>query len=149
MADTGKQSATMDTTTKVHTYHCICTQLILATTTPTTDLTKRTSDSSLILPLPSTQSSSHDAILKATNLDPKPTMIRREDGFEKRYMHRCSRCDTVVGYQLDKSQWLETKGDSGRREGVLYLLRGGLMETVDMQSGKDMRAESGLVTATG
>jgi len=144
-----KQSAVADTTTQVHTYHCICTQLILATTAPITALEKRTSDASLILPLPTSQPGPHHALLKGSVLDAKATMIRREDGFEKRYMHRCERCDTVVGYQLDKSQWEETKGGSGRREDVLYVLRGGLMETVEMENGKDMRAESGLVTAKG
>jgi len=55
----------------------------------------------------------------------------------------------VVGYQLDKSQWVESEGGSGRREDVIYLLRGGLMDTAEMEKGKDMEREIGLVQAKG
>jgi len=150
MANVAGQPPVLKNATEVYTYHCICTQLILATTTtPLQALTERAGDHSLILPLPPSPTESHYAALKGTALDSRPTAIRREDGFEKRYMHRCSRCDIVVGYQLDKSQWEESKGDSGRREDVIYLLRGGLMETAEMEKGKDMEREMGLVQAKG
>jgi len=149
MATGELQSPTLEKATQVSTYHCICSQLILATTTSLSSLTKRAGDHSLILPLPPSPTESHYAALKGTAFDSTPTVIRREDGFEKRYIHRCTRCDIVVGYQLDKSQWVESEGGSGRREDVIYLLRGGLMDTAEMEKGKDMEREIGLVQAKG
>ncbi|KAG9585623.1 hypothetical protein KCU77_g5889, partial [Aureobasidium melanogenum] len=128
----------------VHTYHCICTQLVLASTSTLESLKTRTSDSSHILPLPdlsSTLSTSHYASLANTITDTKPTVIRCEDGFEKRYFHKCGRCELSVAYSLDKSQFEDTKTSSGPREDVVFLIPGGLMSTEDMKSGKDMDTE--------
>lgn len=33
--------------------------------------------------------------------DPKPIIVRREDGFEKRVLLKCGRCRVVVGYEID------------------------------------------------
>lgn len=132
----------------IHTYHCICTQLVLATTTPLSSLKTRTSDSSHILPLPSlssTSPTSHYASLVSVTTDAKPTVIRLEDGFEKRYFHKCGRCELSIAYSLDKSQFEETKAASGIREDVAFLVPGGLVETEDMKRGKDMDAEIGKV----
>ncbi|KAH0350207.1 hypothetical protein KCU81_g2710, partial [Aureobasidium melanogenum] len=128
----------------IHTYHCICTQLVLASTSTLESLKTRTSDSSHILPLPdlsSTSSTSHYASLANTTTDAKPTVIRCEDGFEKRYFHKCGRCELSVAYSLDKSQFEDTKTSSGPREDVVFLIPGGLMSTQNMKSGKDMDAE--------
>jgi hypothetical protein len=129
---------------KIHTYHCICTQLVLASTATLESLKIRTSDSSYILPLPdlsSTSTTSHYASLANTITDDKPTMIRLEDGFEKRYFHKCGRCELSIAYSLDKSQFEDTKTSSGARENVAFLIPGGLVSTEDMKSGKDMDAE--------
>ena len=129
---------------RIHTYHCICTQLVLASTTTLESLKTRTSDSSHILPLPdlsSTSTTSHYASLANTITDPKPTVIRLEDGFEKRYFHKCGRCELIVAYSLDKSQFDDTKSSSGVRDDVAFLIPGGLVSTDDMKSGKDMDAE--------
>ncbi|KAH0262413.1 hypothetical protein KCU91_g13428, partial [Aureobasidium melanogenum] len=128
----------------VHTYHCICTQLVLASTSTLESLKTRTSDSSQILPLPdlsSTSSTSHCASLANTTTDVKSTVIRCEDGFEKRYFHKCGRCELNVAYSLDKSQFEDTKTSLGPREDVVFLIPGGLMSTEDMKAGKDMDAE--------
>ncbi|KAG9834207.1 hypothetical protein KCU98_g9940, partial [Aureobasidium melanogenum] len=128
----------------VHTYHCICTQLVLASTSTLESLKTRTSDSSHILPLPdlsATSSTSHYASLANTTTDAKPTVIRCEDGFEKRYFHKCGRCELSIGYSLDKSQFEDTKTSSGPREDVVFLISGGLMSTEDMKSGKDTDVE--------
>ena len=128
----------------VHTYHCICTQLVLASTSTLESLKTRTSDSSHILSLPdlsTTPSTSHYASLANTITDSKPTVIRCEDGFEKRYFHKCGRCELSVAYSLDKSQFEDTKTSSGPREDAMFLIPGGLMSTGDMKSGKDMDAE--------
>ncbi|KAG9677206.1 hypothetical protein KCU99_g1932, partial [Aureobasidium melanogenum] len=128
----------------VNTYHCICTQLVLASTSSLESLKTRTSDSSHILPLPdlsSTSSTSHYASLANTITDTKPTVIRCEDGFEKRYFHKCGRCELSIGYSLDKSQFEDTNTSSGPREDVVFLIPGGLMSTENMKSGKDMDVE--------
>ena len=128
----------------IHTYHCICTQLVLASTTTLESLKTRTSDSSHILPLPdlsSTSTTSHYASLANTIIDAKPTVNRLEDGFEKRYFLKCGRCELIVAYKLDKSQFDDTKSSSGAREDVAFLVPGGLVSTDDMKSGKDMDAE--------
>ncbi|CAD0088456.1 unnamed protein product [Aureobasidium mustum] len=128
----------------VHTYHCICTQLVLASLSTLESLKTRASDSSHILPLPdlsTTSSTSHYASLANTITDTKPTVIRCEDGFEKRYFHKCGRCELSIAYSLDKSQFEDTKTSSGPREDVVFLIPGGLMSTEDMKSGKDMDAE--------
>ncbi|OJD27235.1 hypothetical protein ACJ73_01373 [Blastomyces percursus] len=49
------------------------------------------------------QQQQHYTILLSTTIrDRKPTMIRREDGFEKRLLMRCGRCRVVMGYALDE-----------------------------------------------
>jgi len=57
------------------------------------------------------------SLLLNTTLDRRPVIVRREDGFEKRWVRRCGRCRTGVGYALDE------KGE------VVYLLEEGLVET--------------------
>lgn len=128
----------------IHTYHCICTQLVIASTSTLDSLKTRTADSSLILPLPdlsTTSTTTHYASLANTVADTKPVIIRLEDGFEKRYAHKCSRCEVTVAYSLDRSQFEDTKTSSGVKQDVVYLIPGGLLSTEDMKAGKDMDAE--------
>lgn len=81
-------------------------------------------------------------------------LVRREDGFEKRWLLRCGRCRLVVGYRLDWNQFAEggaggeEVGKRGRRDDVLYLLPGAVMTTEDMKAGKGVleeEVEFGLV----
>ena len=147
----------------VHTYHCVCTHLILASTTALTTLPKRglgARDKASILPLPPLphtsnadsdsetedpqQSSSKDskptpsnyALLLGTTIDRTAQIIAREDGFEKRWLQRCGRCRLVVGYQLDWGQYSALEGKEGRRDDVVYLLDEGLVSTGEMKDGK-------------
>jgi hypothetical protein len=142
-----------------HTYHCICSQIILATTTPLSKFSRRSGsalDKAHIVPLltlPSTfgdndeqskvdqQSPTSEfpqcAVLIGAVLDPKVIIVRREDGFEKRYLQRCERCRLIIGYHLDSSQYGGAKG-FGRGDGMVYILPGSLMSTEDMSEGKDM-----------
>ncbi|OCK82041.1 hypothetical protein K432DRAFT_349754 [Lepidopterella palustris CBS 459.81] len=156
------------TQSSIHTYHCLCTHLIFATTTPLTNLPTRSSsslDKAYILPLPPPPSSlppdpdsesepsapkiankpadrnSHYALLLSTAVDRKAQIITRSDGFEKRYLQRCGRCRLVIGYQLDWAQFGEKEG---RREDVVYLLPGGLLSTDEMVQGKDMTSHIAL-----
>ncbi|KAJ5790253.1 uncharacterized protein N7518_007264 [Penicillium psychrosexuale] len=85
--------------------------------------------------------SNHTTLLLATTIpDRRATIIRREDGIEKRILLRCGRCKVVVGYYLDRLHWAST-GDhrerGGARDGeeeeerppAVYLLPGAVVET--------------------
>ncbi|RJE22573.1 hypothetical protein PHISCL_05084 [Aspergillus sclerotialis] len=81
----------------------------------------------------------HSTLLLSTTLpDRKPTLVRREDGIEKRLFLRCGRCRVVVGYFLDPVHF---PGSSGLEEKakVVYLLPGGMMETHVMGDEEGMR----------
>ncbi|KKK22693.1 hypothetical protein ARAM_004001 [Aspergillus rambellii] len=98
-------------------------------------------------------------LLSTTVVDRKPTLLRREDGFEKRCLLRCGRCRVVIGYFLDAVHFpatAETDADAGagsgigigiaggekeeeeedargmKKERVVYLLPGALVETATM-----------------
>ncbi|CAG8971004.1 hypothetical protein HYALB_00007674 [Hymenoscyphus albidus] len=159
---------------KIQTYHCICTTLLLSTTHTLSALPRRTADSSIILPLPSsppTQSQSASSPNPSPNTSPskdlpssgytillsltpesKPTLIRREDGFEKRNLYRCSRCRVVVGYGIANAEGgmedtMEVDGEQGGGEGgeyegkVIYILNGGVQSTEVMMKGRKIREE--------
>ncbi|PYI27441.1 hypothetical protein BP00DRAFT_498046 [Aspergillus indologenus CBS 114.80] len=158
----------------IHTNHCrYCNHLLLATTREIPTLPRRkppAQDAALILPLPraeeedeldtentTTTSSNpendgaakqpqpHYTILLSTTIpDRKPTVVRREDGFEKRRLLRCGRCRVVVGYFLDAVHFPsggtadgdedEDEEGEGQRAKVVYLLPGALMETGVMEA---------------
>ncbi|CAG8960994.1 hypothetical protein HYFRA_00002533 [Hymenoscyphus fraxineus] len=153
---------------KIQTYHCICTTLLLSTTHTLSTLPRRTADSSIILPLPSSppaqsQSPSPNSlskdlpssgytILLSLTPESKPTLIRREDGFEKRNLYRCSRCRVVVGYGIANAEGgiedamdvdgEQREGEGGEYEGkVIYILNGGVMSTDVMMKGRKIREE--------
>lgn len=78
--------------------------------------------------------------------DKKTTIVRREDGFEKRVCWRCERCSLLVGYEIEgRGQGGDRMdvdgGDKGkeREEGytgkVVYLLPGGVQST-DVMMGR-------------
>jgi len=67
----------------------------------------------------------------------KATVIRREDGFEKRLLWRCARCNVVVGYEILGQDRMEVdggKGQEGYKGRVMYVLPGGITST-DVMSG--------------
>lgn len=138
----------------IYTYHCICSHLVVATTTPLEKLERRSAGSigqELILPLTSSQSElrpgdtelprenlvdpvgRHYALLLSVFTDRKPKIIARSDGFEKRWLQRCGRCKSTIGYQLDYEQFRETdSAKTSRREDVVYLINDGLRTTSRM-----------------
>jgi len=114
----------------VHTYHCICHTLILATHHNLASLPARASskDIAKIVPLTSQAQVVH------TIEEYKPVIVRREDGFEKRSLVRCERCRLVVAYKLDADHFEDDSKEGGA--GTLYVLPGALIDTVGMMAGK-------------
>ncbi|KIV89568.1 hypothetical protein PV10_06958 [Exophiala mesophila] len=130
---------------QLQTYHCLCSTLILTTSHNLDELSSRAEpvqDGALILPLGAHLSTSDfvdtdghtgvDSVMSNVVPDRKAVIIRREDGFEKRIMFRCSRCKLVLGYQLDESHF-ETSQPVSR---PIYLLPGGLIGTEKMIKGE-------------
>ncbi|OGM50840.1 hypothetical protein ABOM_000591 [Aspergillus bombycis] len=144
-----QEQPTIQNRLPVHTHHCrFCNHLLLATTRDMASLPRRkdpAKDKAIILPLPTSDTSEdpgqeHYSILLSTTVpDRKATLVRREDGFEKRLFLRCGRCRVVVGYFLDGVLFPMTSvaapasggdGEEGeRKEKVVYLLPGALVET--------------------
>ncbi|KAI9035461.1 uncharacterized protein KD926_003487 [Aspergillus affinis] len=170
---------TNEPTLPILTNHCrFCNHLLLATTQTVSSLTRRKEparDGALILPLPSPRTQptetdpsnvkeqgqeagsespvqQHYSILLSTAMpDRRATMVRREDGFEKRWFLRCGRCRVVVGYFLDavhfpnataagKEPDGEDEDEEAERAKVVYLLPGALVETDDMGDPEKMKA---------
>lgn len=78
-------------------------------------------------------------MLLSLTQDRKPTLVRREDGFEKRMLYRCLRCRLVVGYELlnqsttgeamDVDGGAGAEGEEGYKGKVIYVLPGGVLST--------------------
>jgi hypothetical protein len=82
----------------------------------------------------------HYGLLLSTHPERQAEIITSDDGFEKRYLQRCGRCNLVVGYQLD---WQQFSADrTGRREDCVFLLPGGFVKTSDMIMGKTASASA-------
>lgn len=132
------------TSAEVNTYHCICTTLILATSLDLSLLAKRkeNADGALILPLSTTDSDSNvspTSILQNLVAERKPVVIKRDDGFEKRTLRRCKRCDLVIGYELDETHF---DGSEVRADDVVYILPGSLQSTQNMKTEKPLETPS-------
>ena len=83
----------------------------------------------------------HYGLLLSTRQDRNAEIITSDEGFEKRYLQRCGRCNLAVGYQLDWQQFAVDR--TGRREDYVFLLPGGLIKTADMIMGRTASASSG------
>ena len=135
-------STSTTSSANIITYHCLCTQLSLATTTPLESLPKRQIDAAAIATSGDFASASKPSLtMQALSVDDKPTVLKLDDGFEKRYAVRCNRCGLAAGYHLDKSQFAGSESESGPRIDVVYILPGGLMTTAEMREGRNMEAE--------
>ena len=77
-------------------------------------------------------------LLSTTIPDRRATLIRREDGIEKRVLLRCGRCRVVVGYYLDRVHWASGQKDreadveGEERPPAVYILPGAMVETEKM-----------------
>jgi hypothetical protein len=150
---TPEEKISLQASNTVYTYHCLCSHLLIATTTPLPSLPKRkhAHDAAHIMPLPPTPtgrnsannaqpSTDHYGLLLSTRIDRQAEVITSDSGFEKRYLQRCGRCNLVVGYQLDWQQFAVDR--SGRREDYVFLFPGGFVKTSDMIAGKTAAATS-------
>ncbi|KAM0712115.1 hypothetical protein Q7P37_011209 [Cladosporium fusiforme] len=130
----------------IFTYHCLCTQLSLATTTPLEDLPRRQLDAAAIATVGDFASPAKPTLtMQALSADTTATVLKLDDGFEKRYPVRCNRCGLGAGYHLDKSQFAGSESESGPKTDVVYVLPGGLMLTEEMREGRNMESEIGKV----
>lgn len=114
-------------------YHCLCTTLIIATKYELEALPTRAPpalDGAMILPL---QPKEQNVILQNVVSGSKAVAVRREDGFEKRKLLRCNRCNLVLGYHLDHTHFATQEVTA---EDIAYILPGALMSTEDMRLGK-------------
>ncbi|KAJ6127583.1 hypothetical protein N7523_003195 [Penicillium sp. IBT 18751x] len=138
----------------IQTQHCrFCSHLLLSTTRSISSLPRRGGDAldkAIIIPLSNSADGDADAntdgktesqtkhitlVLSTTIPDRRATLIRREDGIEKRILLRCGRCRVVVGYYLDKVHWEGMgKAQDGEEEKppAVYILPGALVGTEDM-----------------
>ncbi|KAJ5927901.1 hypothetical protein N7466_006857 [Penicillium verhagenii] len=149
---------------QIRTQHCtFCNHLLLATTRDISTLPRRTGeakDKAIIVPLEDRTNddeaslteaqgaprTKHATLLLSTTIpDRRATLIRREDGIEKRILLRCGRCKVVMGYYLDAVHYGESGNaktraveEEGEGEGALekrtavYILPGAVVETEKM-----------------
>lgn len=94
------------------------------------------------------------SLLLGMNQDKKVTIVRREDGFEKRLLWRCMRCKLVVGYEITGSDSASRDGKSRGKEGeyegkVVYLLPNGILGTDIMVGGKKIAEEDVVLGVSG
>ncbi|KAL1641715.1 hypothetical protein SLS61_009989 [Didymella pomorum] len=147
---TPEEKITLQASNTVYTYHCLCSHLLLATTTPLPALPTRqnSQDKAHIMPLPpanKSDSTSHYGLLLSTRQERTAEVMTSDSGFERRYLQRCGRCNLAVGYQLD---WASFGGErTGRRDDVVFLIPGGFMTTSEMINYK--RTQAANSTASG
>jgi len=112
-------------------YHCLCTTFILATNYDLAALPTRAEpalDQAKILPV-----SAEHTIFQHIIEEQQQLVVRRGDGFEKRTLLKCNRCDLVVAYKLDQAHFVE--GDI-KAEEVVFILPGALTSTENMKIGQ-------------
>ena len=125
----------------IYTYHCLCTELVLATFTPLQNVPKRRGDGSSICKIAKSDLPTPEAVMLSgsTLNDDTPIMLKLADGFEKRYHVHCRRCDLKIGYRLDKAQF--DPAQNGLEASVLYLYSGALLGTEDMKERRSVTGE--------
>ncbi|KAL4892406.1 hypothetical protein BDV59DRAFT_202548 [Aspergillus ambiguus] len=93
---------------------------------------------------PTTTQPHYTILLSTTIPERKPTLIRREDGFEKRLLLRCGRCRVVMGYFLDPVHFPDATAQEDEESArVVYILPGAVMETGIMGTEEKMKAMDG------
>ncbi|KAJ5765340.1 hypothetical protein N7520_004899 [Penicillium odoratum] len=128
----------------IRTQHCaFCNHLLLATTRDISTLPRRggeAKDKAIILPLDDTTNedieahrTKHATVLLSTTIpDRRATLIRREDGIEKRIILRCGRCKVAMGYYLDNAHYGKSEDVDSEKRTAVYILPGAIVETEKM-----------------
>lgn len=123
--------------TSPHSYHCICSTFLVATNYDLSSLPVRRDpalDKAILLPTgDNDDSDGPTTILQSLVADRQPTAIRRDDGFEKRILLKCQRCNLVIGYRLEQAQF---KDQAIQSDHVVYILPGALVSTDEMMNEK-------------
>lgn len=140
---------------QIHTYHCLCTALILASTHSLSMLPRRSVDNdaidaAIILPFPEISPMPNDldlnlpqegySLLLGLDKDLDSINVRRIRGVERRFLYRCSKCQMVIGYELVQEKdidMIDGNDVHGSNMGtqptycgkIIYILPGGLMTT--------------------
>ncbi|CCU79102.1 hypothetical protein BGHDH14_bgh03974 [Blumeria hordei DH14] len=140
---------------QIHTYHCLCTALVLASshslsTLPRRSLDNDAIDTAIILPLPDITPMPNEpdqnlpqegySLLIGVDKDSDSIDIRRLQGVERRFLYRCSKCQMVIGYEIVQGRdvdMIDDNDNDGSNMGtqpiyygkILYILPGGLMTT--------------------
>lgn len=100
------------------------------------EATTATANKNTVKPKTGSKTKHTTLLLPTTIPDKRATLIRREDGIEKRILLRCGRCRVVVGYYLDQVHWESARGAGGNedelRPRAVYLLPGAVVETAAM-----------------
>ena len=155
-------TATQSPSASITTYHCLCSELALASPFPLQKYPQRLLDGARIcqildldvaakntdISVASADSPPRIMLAGDAAVDLKPLVLQLDDGFEKRYTLRCARCALPLGYQLDRAQMgrisLATDGvadgdgvgsaslKDGRVDDVLFLLPDAFVKTEDL-----------------
>lgn len=115
-----------------HTFHCLCTTLILVSVRELDALQRRTEralDKAYVIRVADEKAQSR--LLNVTQ--DEEVVVEVANGFERRRLIKCTKCKLIVGYKLDQTHYPDSSIDA---ENIAYLLPGGLMSTEDMQAGK-------------
>lgn len=107
----------------------MCSQLLFASTSDIDTLPKRQADSFAI--------ARQNLILEEQFYkEHAPLIIELEDGYEKRHLLKCKRCNLIVAYHLDGIHGTSTQRKQGPNEGVIYLRLAGLQSTEALEADK-------------
>ncbi|KAH9464669.1 hypothetical protein MJO28_001629 [Puccinia striiformis f. sp. tritici] len=112
---TSEDKQALHSTSRLVVNYCLCGEFILVIDKPLSLVPRRPIDGSYII----RNKEPKRSYKLNTELTKLPTLIRRENGFEKQYRHTCSRCNLVIGYEISSP----TKGD------WTYIFPGSLTET--------------------
>ncbi|EFP93780.1 hypothetical protein PGT21_028488 [Puccinia graminis f. sp. tritici] len=112
---TSEDKQALHATSRLVVNYCLCGEFILVIDKPLSLVARRPLDASYVIRNVEPKRS----YKLNTELSTRPTLVRRENGFEKQWRHLCSRCKLPIGYEIASP----IKGD------WTYIFPGSLTET--------------------
>lgn len=112
---TSEDKQALHATSRLVVNYCLCGEFILVIDKPLSLLARRPIDASFVI----RNIEPKRSYKLNTELSSRPTLIRRDNGFEKQWRHSCNRCKLAIGYEIASP----TRGD------WTYILPGALTET--------------------